>query len=159
MKAHWKAFLGVILIFLFGCLSGAVSTSIFFHHMMIEFLQHPGVKLSAALEKRLTGNLDLDEAQKKQVHELFAENLEHRKDVQKQIQPQVKALNRQTMQEIIAILRPDQVDRFHQNLERIHKRLGAVGFTSEADNFSPPDTQLAPALAPGTANPPVPAHE
>jgi hypothetical protein len=143
MSKTWKAVFGVILIYLLGCLSGAVATSIFFHHKMLGFLHHPGVVLSAVLEKRLTGNLGLDASQKQQVHAYFAENLQHRKELQKEIQPQVQALNRQTIKQVAAILHPGQAQLFHETIEKLRKRFGANG--SDQDTESPPAPQPSPA--------------
>ena len=155
MNKTWKAVLGVILIYIFGCLSGAVSTSIFFHHRMIAFLQHPAIALSAALEKRLTGNLGLDANQKQQVHGYFLDNLQQRRQLQRQIQPQVQALNQQTLQQISAILRPDQKELFDQNVEKLKKRFGAAAANPNTENpASPPVQPAAPATNSGAGSPP-----
>ena len=156
MNKTWKAVLGVILIYLFGCFSGAVSTSIFFHHKMLNFWQNPAVAGLAAQEKRLTGNLGLDANQKQQVHGCFAEYLQQRKELQKQIQPQVQMLNRQTFHEITAILNPDQAKRFHQNIENFRKHFGAKTLDPNAGNPSPPNAQpAAPATNSGAGQPPA----
>lgn len=155
MTSHWKAVLGVILIYIFGCFSGVVSTSIFFHQKMLYFLQHPGVVASAALEKRLTGNLHLDADQKQQVHTYFLENLQKRKDLQKTIQPQVLMLNLQTFQQITAILHPDQAELFQQNVEKFRKRSGAAALNPSAGNPSASNAQPAPpATNSGAGSPP-----
>ena len=138
MNSHWKAVVGVILIYLFGCLSGVFLTGIVVHHKMQEFLKHPAVAVSAALEKRLTGNLDLDANQKQQVHQYFVENLEKRKEIQQQNQPQVQMLNRQTFMEINGVLRPDQTERFHQNIAEFRKHFGAAGLNPDTENQPPP---------------------
>jgi hypothetical protein len=145
MNKTWKAVLGVMLIYIFGCVSGGVSTSIFFHHKMIEFLRHPAVAMSAAEEKRLTWNLNLDANQKEQVHACFTDNLQQRKELQKQIQPQVLILNQQIVQKIIAILRPDQTELFRKNIEKFHKHWGETAFNSNTGNPSSPQAQPAPA--------------
>jgi hypothetical protein len=156
MNKTWKAVLGVILIYIFGCFSGAVSTSIFFHHRMLDFLQQPGVALSAALEKRLTGNLGLNANQQKQVDGYFLENLQHRKELQKEIQPRVQTLNRQTIQQVTAILHPDQTERFHQNFEKFRKRMRANASNHDTENPSAPLVQPSgPVTNSGAGNPPA----
>jgi DNA primase len=155
MTRYWKAILGVILIYIFGCLSGAVSTSIFFHHRMLVFLRHPAPALSAALEKRLTGNLGLDANQKQQVHGYFLDNLQQRKELQKQIQPQIQALNEKTVQEVAAILHPDQTKLFNENVEKFRKRLAANAVNPNTENPSAPQIQpAAPATHSGAGSPP-----
>jgi hypothetical protein len=109
---------------------------------MLNFLKHPGTALSAIMEKRLTGNLRLDTNQRQQIHEYFEENLQQRKELQKQIHPQVMALNQQLMQQINGILRPDQAELFRQNLDRFNKRLAANVFSNGADH--PPAATIQP---------------
>jgi hypothetical protein len=157
MTTHWKAVLGVILIYVFGCFSGAFSVSIFLHHKLLNVLQHPGVALMQALEHRLTANLGLDPTQKEKVHDYFLENLQSRRELQKQIQPQVQALNQQTVQQITAILRPDQAQTFNDNLDRLRKRFGTL--SPEVQSTSTPPSPIQPIAgstnsAPGT--PPAP---
>jgi hypothetical protein len=156
MNKTWKAVLGVMLIYFFGCFSGAVSTSIFFHHKMIEFLQHPAVAASKALEKRLTGNLGLDANQKQQVDDYFLDNLQQRRELQKQIHPQIQVLNGQTVQEIVTILRPDQRELFHQNVDKFREHLGANAFNPNVENlFSPVVQPVGPATNSGVGQPPT----
>jgi hypothetical protein len=151
MTSHWKAVLGVVLIYLFGCFSGFISTSIFARHKLIDLLQHPGIAISAALEKRMTGNLHLDADQKQKIHEYFLENLDQRRTVQKQIQPQIQALNQTTFQQISTVLNPDQRDIFHDNVERFRRRLSASALGKEADNLIP----LTASSVPSATNPAV----
>lgn len=158
MTSHWKAFLGVVLIYIFGCFSGAVSTSIFYHHKMLGYLQHPALAMSAvsaALEKRMTGNLNLDENQKQQVHQFFEENLHNRIALQKEMQPQIHDLYRQTFQQVAAILHPDQADLFHQNIENFHNHFGLAAFRSQKENpVTPVVSSASPSTNSGAANPP-----
>jgi hypothetical protein len=142
--AHWKAVIGVILIFIFGFCAGAVCTSLLAQRKALVFLQHPAVVMSAALETRLTGNLNLDATQKQQVHDYFMQNLEHRRELQTQIQPQVQLANLETFQQIYTILRPDQQQRFHQNLSEYRKRLGKNILNQNAR----PQNQVEPGARP-----------
>lgn len=135
MTSHWKAVLGVILIFVLGFTAGAVCASIYAHRKLTAFLQHPGAVAEAALEKRLTRHLDLDENQKQQIHAYFMENLQQRKDLNKQIQPQTRMVNQQTFQAIIATLHPDQQERFRQNIEEFRNRFGKVAASSDLESF------------------------
>jgi len=159
MNKTWKAVLGVILIYIFGCVSGGVSTSIFFHRKMIAFLQHPAIAASAELERRLTGNLGLDANQKQEIHGYFLDNLQQRKELQKQIQPQIQTLNRQTAQQITAILHPDQAELFHENIEKFRKNFGATPSNPDTENPSAAQVQSAPPAASttntGAGNPPA----
>src|SRR5258708_37530056 len=108
MSSHWKAVLGIILIFVFGCLSGVLSTSIYFHHEAIDVFTGGPEGAAKLMERRMTHNLVLDENQRQKIHELFMENMRQRKLLQKEIQPQVQTLNRETFKQINAVLRPEQ---------------------------------------------------
>jgi hypothetical protein len=122
MNNTWKAVIGVTVIFLFGCFFGAVFTSIVVHHRIVRAFEHPTATLLPAMEKRLTGNLGLDALQKQQVDAYFLQNFQQRKELQKQIQPQVQVLNQRTIQQITAILHPEQVERFQHNIEQFRNR-------------------------------------
>lgn len=157
MSSHWKAILGLVLIFIFGFLSGIVCTSIIAQRKALAFYRHPAVAASAALEKRLTGNLGLDPNQKQQVHDYFAENLEHRRQLQSQIQPQIQMLNMATFQQINGVLRPDQLDRFHRNIEEFRKRWGQNARRSNDDRSPEPAPPGSPSTNSGAGTSP-PAH-
>jgi nucleoid-associated protein YejK len=142
MTNHWKAVVGVILIFILGFASGMVCYSIIVHRKLTAMLQQPGALAEAALEKRLTRHLDLDESQKRQIHDYFMENLQQRKELNKQIQPQMRMVNQQTFQEIAASLRPDQQEQFRKNIEEFRNRFSKVATKSELENL--PATGSAP---------------
>jgi len=132
MASHWKAVLGIILIFIFGFLSGVFCSSIYAHQKMAAFLKHPAMALMAAMERKLTKNLDLDAQQKEQIHGYFMENLRQHKLLQAQIQPQVQVLNETTVKQITAALHPDQQDRFSKNLDDLHQRFWKYATSPDA---------------------------
>jgi sensor histidine kinase YesM len=132
MNSKWKAVLGVSLIFVLGFVAGIFCTSIVVWHKAALMLRHPAVALSNAIERRLTAGLNLDPNQKQQIHGYFQENLQQRRELQKQIQPQVQALNQQTYMEINSVLRPDQVQTFQKNVEEFRKRMAEA--TSDQSN-------------------------
>ncbi len=153
MTSHWKAIFGVLLIFVLGFTAGIVCSSIFVHRKMIAFLQHPGVAVQAALERRLTRKLNLDENQKKQIHDIFVENLQDRRELGRQIQPQVRMVNIETFQKINSVLRPDQQETFRRNLEELHTRASKLAVSSDFDTLPP--ISAAPVVP---TPPPAPQH-
>jgi len=156
MNPTWKAALGVILIFILGWFGGALTTIVVAQHKALVLLQRGPEATATLLERQTTRNLSLDDNQRKRLHALFVENLRQRMELQKQIQPQVKALNGQTMQEINALLTPDQQQRFHDNLVRFKQRFGRNPFNPNAENPSPPNAQPAsPATNSGAGQPPA----
>jgi hypothetical protein len=153
MTSHWKAILGIILVFIFGCLFGALATSAFFYHRTAEFLQRGPEGMADLLERRMTRNLGLNEDQQRQIHACFMNNADARRELQVQIQPQIQTLNREMLQQINAILRPDQQERFHENLVRFRQRFGKSPFNPNAEN-NPVSPPAPPPTNSGGTNPP-----
>jgi hypothetical protein len=155
MSPTWKAALGVILVFILGWFGGALTTMVIAHHKMIELIQHNPEALAVVLERQTTRGLGLNDDQKTHLHALIVENLRQRMELQKQVQPQVRAVNRQTLQEIDALLTPDQQQRFHDNLVLFKDRFGRNPFNVGPDNGAAPvsadnvgaSTNNAPAAA------------
>jgi hypothetical protein len=147
MTSHWKAILGVVLIFILGFAAGMVCSSIFVHHKIVDFLQHPGAVAEAAMEKKLTHNLALDENQRQQIHGYFMENLQSRRELNKQIQPGVRIVNLATYREINSVLRPDQRELFRKNLEELRNRTSKVAADTGGDTLPPTGTSSP---SPGT---------
>ena len=82
----------------------------------------------AVFEKRMTRNLDLDATQKQQVHDAFLKNLNQRLELQKTIQPQIRALNQATMTELNTVLKPEQQKTLLENIAEFRKRFGKNPF-------------------------------
>jgi hypothetical protein len=126
----WKSLLGVMLIFLLGCLAGAFVALAVVHHRTTVFLQRGSLAYEQFLERRLSHRLHLDPNQRERFHEAFMANIDERKQIQAQVQPQMKALNAQTGQQIRAILTPEQLEQFHENLADFRHRFGTPGMGS-----------------------------
>jgi hypothetical protein len=148
-----------MLVFIFGCISGWIGASVVDYRQTTQFLQGGQEAVAKLLEMRMTRNLNLDENQKRQIHQYFMDNLAQRKQLQMQIQPEIQLVNRETFQEINAILRPDQQKIFRQNVTLFRQRTGKSPFNPN------PGIQPSPTATPngvgtntGTANPaPAPA--
>jgi len=134
MNSTWKAAIGVILIFILGWFGGAITTIALARHKAQVIAQHGPEALAVVVERQTTRDLGLNSDQKTHLHTLFVENIRQRLELQKQIQPQMKALNRQTLQEIDAVLTPDQQQHFHDNLILFKDRFGRNPFSVGADD-------------------------
>ncbi len=90
MSPTWKAAIGVIVVFILGWFGGALTTLIIAHHKIIEPGpgQFPGPDHPAGTADDARP-CQLDEGQKAKLHDLLLENVRERKELQKQIQPQV----------------------------------------------------------------------
>ena len=149
MNPTWKAILGVIAVFIFGWLAGALSTSLFIGHRALKLYQGGPVAMEQVLEKRLTRGVGLDAAQKQQIHGYFMQNVDQRIQVQKQIQPQIQALNRETLKEITSVLRPKQAEKFQANLDYLRMNAGRSILNAGAD-----ESPAGPATNSGIGSPP-----
>ncbi len=157
MSPTWKAAIGVILVFILGWFGGALTTLVIARHKALALAQHGPEALAIVLERQTTRNLRLNDTQKTQLHSLIVQNLQERMELQKQIQPQVKSANRQTLQQIDSLLTPDQQQRFHDNLVLFKERFGRnpfnVGPEDKAGPAAASSSVGAPTNAPATNAP------
>jgi hypothetical protein len=123
----WKSMLGVVLVFVLGCLAGVFVSLAFVHHRVDRMLQRGSPAYEQMLEWHLSHGLHLNSDQRERFHETFVTNIEERKKIQAQLQPQIRALNNQTHQEIKAILTPEQMQQFRHNLAEFRRRFGPPG--------------------------------
>jgi len=160
MNATWKAVIGVILIFILGWFGGVLGTLIIMHHAHVQLVQMMARDPQATtrlLERMTTRGLKLDDNQKAQIHTLMLENVKERLQLQKQIQPQVWADNRQTLDAINALLDADQQQKFGDNLLLFKSRFGRNPLnTGPEDKASASPVTPSPATAlSGTNIPPA----
>jgi len=124
MTSRLKAGIGVVLIFILGCICGGLLTSVIVHKRMAAILNGGPQAVAAALEQHLTRRLNLDEGQRAQVHEILQANVQQRQQIIAPIAPVIKALNQKTFQQISAILRPDQQEKFHRVVAEFRQNYG-----------------------------------
>lgn len=150
MSATWKAVLGVLAVFIFGWLAGALSASVFIGHRALALYRGGPAVVEQTLEKRLMRGVGLDATQRQQVHGYVMENIDQRIQLQKQLQPQIRMFNRKTLGEIDAVLRPEQAEKFHANLEYFRMHAGRGFFGPGADDApGPPATNSDSGIQPG----------
>jgi hypothetical protein len=142
----WKSLLGVMLIFVLGCLAGVFGSLAVVHHRVEVMLRRGSPAYEQLLERRLSRGLHLDPGQRERLHETFMTNIEERKKIQAQLQPQMRALTDQTRQQIKAILTPEQMQQFRHNLVEFRRRFGPAGLGGARS----PDKVASPAM---TTNP------
>jgi hypothetical protein len=118
----WKAAAGIVLIFVFGCVSGALSTSLYFRNEVLSLERSPS-EVADILENRFTHHLGLDPGQHQQVHRILMEYLKARRQVMTQVQPELQENNRQMLVQIRGILHPDQLAGFQDNLGQLRRSL------------------------------------
>ena len=150
MTSTWKAAAGILLVFVFGCISGALSTSLYFRNEVLSLERSPS-EVADVMETRFTRHLGLDPDQHQQIHRILMEFLKARKQLMTQIQPELQANNRQMLAQIRGVLHPDQLAGFKENVEQLRRRMAkAAGRPPEAEVGAPeptnaPSTNGAPA--------------
>jgi hypothetical protein len=142
MTSTWKAAAGIILIFVFGCISGALSTSLFLHNEVLMLDRNPS-EVADILESRFTRHLGLDQAQHAQIHDILMSYLQQRRALMARMQPELQENNRQMLAQIRSVLHPDQMAGFKDNLVQLRRRLAGAA-------FRPPE--MGPSGTIGTTN-------
>jgi hypothetical protein len=147
----WKSTLGILLIFVLGCLAGAFLSLAVVHHRVVQMLQRGSPAYEQFLERRLSRGLHLDAGQREKFHEALVANIEARKkiqlQVQPQVQPQIQEANEQTRQQIRGILQPEQLATLRQNIEDFRRRFGAPGLGGRGLTEEASSTTNTPPLA------------
>jgi hypothetical protein len=144
MNSTWKAVIGVILVFILGWFGGALTTLVIAHQRMLAAVDQKPGPLAVMLERQTTRGLGLDEDKKQQMHTLLVDYLQQRFALQKQVQPQIQALNGETLKQIDALLTPTQQQQFRDNLVRIKQRFGRNPFNVGADDKPANSATTAP---------------
>jgi hypothetical protein len=131
----WKAVAGVTVIFILGCVIGTLGTLVAVKHKSLALQRNPEA-LAIVLERQTTRNLGLDADKKQQIHGVFLQYIRQRLDLQRSIQPQVHAVNAQTLQQIDGLLTADQQQKFHENLVLFKTRFDRNPFNVGTDDKS-----------------------
>jgi uncharacterized protein YneF (UPF0154 family) len=127
MLRDWKSTLAVMLVFALGVAAGLFLGFIIMRQHVNAALRRDSPAYEQLLERRLSRGLRLDDSQRARFHETLMANIEQRKQLQKQLQPQIQALNLETARELRSIFTPQQLATFRQNLEDFRRRFGAPG--------------------------------
>lgn len=127
MFRDWKSIFGVLAVFALGGVAGVLLAFIVVHHRVGQLMRPGSPAYEQMVERRLSRGLHLDADQRERFHAALAANIEARKKLQQQIQPQVQQLNLETRREMGAILSPGQRETFHRNLQDFRRRFGVPG--------------------------------
>jgi hypothetical protein len=152
MNATWKAVLGITLIFVFGCICGAIVMTLSLGHRAVKIAQAGPPLWAKLIEPRLTHGMDLNDDQKKQIYDALVKNLQARVALRKELAPRVQVLNQQTLTEVDAVLKPDDQQLFLQNYSQFKVRSGRL-FNTGMDTSDDAGTisQSAPVAPPHPA--------
>ncbi len=113
-----KQILCVLLVFLLGAASGGLAVHIIYKSRM-ETFQHGDFKArEQILLDRLSRRLDLDGRQRSQLLAIIRQTHDEISSIKKQYRPQMEAVLEKSRQEVKRILRPDQLEKFEQFIQR-----------------------------------------
>lgn len=111
---NMKAIIGIILVFLLGAASGATVTHMIHRSRFETFIKGGPEAREEMIVKRLTHKLDLDSSQQEQVKAIVRENHVAIRQARSQCQPRIHELLEQGQTHIIALLRPEQQEKFRK---------------------------------------------
>jgi len=121
---RWKSILGVLLVFLLGALAGAAVVHRVDRQGAEGILSGRGGATADLIVRRLSRSLDLDPAQRDQVHAIVTETRREIIEIRKPVQAQVEATIERSRARVRAILRPDQQEKFDRIRSERRKRRG-----------------------------------
>ncbi len=124
VSGHWRTVTNILIIFVFGCVSGAFSMMLIDQHRVGDALLRGETSIGDLLERRLMRDILLEPGQRKSVHDLFEANAHQRQELEVRIRPQIQTLDQATTARIDALLQPDQREQFHNNLAQIEEHYG-----------------------------------
>lgn len=103
------------LVFVAGFAGGVVATKIVVRQMVAYAVAHPA-GAGGKVELNLNHRLRLDQQQRERVHEILKDSRDKLRGVREEFQPKFNAIVLQTRTNIVAVLRPDQQERFAEFL-------------------------------------------
>jgi Spy/CpxP family protein refolding chaperone len=122
-----KAIIGIVLVFVLGAASGAVVTHMVYRDRMATFIKGGPESREEVIVSRLTRKLSLDVRQQEQVKAIVHEDHLAIRQIRNQYRPQIQGILEQGQARIMALLNPEQRDKFRKILEERRNRHPADG--------------------------------
>jgi hypothetical protein len=119
---NWKSILGILLIFVFGMITGGLLTARIIDKRVRHFLQGGPNAVAELIETRLNRGLDLDAAQRAGVANAITRARDRLKSARQEVQPKVDEAFAQAEREIRDLLRPEQAAKFDGIISRARER-------------------------------------
>jgi Spy/CpxP family protein refolding chaperone len=127
-----RAYLYFTLTFILGAVLGGVGAYYCLWHS--GRIMHPDGFNKARAEDHLKKELNLSDAQLKQIDQIFDDSSKKLSDLQKQVAPQFQAIHFERRARIRQTLDPDQAKKFDQYLREIDERRHRQGLPSPPDH-------------------------
>lgn len=119
---HWKSILGLLLIFIFGVITGGLITARVLDNRVRNFMQGGPDAVGKLIETRLTRELHLDRSQREGVVKVITNARVQISAARHEVQPKVDQVLAQAEQDIRVLLRPEQTAKFDRIVSRTKDR-------------------------------------
>ncbi len=117
-KKRWRSFLLGVLILVSGMAIGTGGTVVVMKHIILHAIQHPE-KVPQRITDRMRGKLDLTEDQAAKVKAILTERQKKIQDLLRQIQPEVDKEFEKAKEDVAAILKPGQAEKWRERFDRL----------------------------------------
>jgi hypothetical protein len=115
---RWKAGLMVILIFVLGFATGALTANLMSTASEEQLPPRRRHEDSEWLMKRLTEELHLAPEQSEAIHQILAETGEEYRRLRQEIRPRFREIRNQSRERIRAVLNPEQREKYEELVRR-----------------------------------------
>jgi Spy/CpxP family protein refolding chaperone len=119
---RWKSWLGIISVFVIGAVIGGLVTSILIRHHIIRVTRFGPPRFEEVVMNRMAHDLDLTEDQRAEIRRITREFDPRFRDIMTGSREEVSRLQEELEARIKEILTPEQIERFEENIERMHRR-------------------------------------
>ncbi len=127
-----RAYLYFTLTIVLGAVLGGVGVYYYLWHF--GRIMHPDGFNKARAEEHLKQELNLSDAQLKQIDQIFDDSSGKLLDLQKQVGPQFQAIHYERRARIRQLLDPDQAKKFDEYIKAIDERRHRQGLPSPPDH-------------------------
>lgn len=117
-KRQWRSFFLGILILLFGIAIGAGGTVVIMKRVILHAIHHPE-EAPQRMTDRVRSRLDLSEDQAVKVKAILTERQKEIQALRRQIQPQVENELQKAKEDVAAILRPEQAEKWRERFDQL----------------------------------------
>ena len=111
-----KVLLVIIVVFVAGFAGGVVVTRAVVRHWVRQVIANPE-RLRGLVEKRMTGRLNLDAAQRQKVDDILSRSQGRITELRQEFAPSFRNITSNAVVEISGVLRPEQRERFRKLFE------------------------------------------
>jgi Spy/CpxP family protein refolding chaperone len=118
----WKSWLGVISVFVIGAVIGGLVTTALIRNHVIRVTRFGPPRFEEAILDHMARDLDLTDEQRDDIRLITREFDPRFREIMNASREEVRRLQEELEARIKEILTPGQIERFEENIERMHRR-------------------------------------